>query len=53
MIDWSMTFRGNAISIGQDLQMIGDPMAYAGYALTLTGVGAPAGAPIAALGNGI
>ena len=28
-------------------------MAYAGYALTLTGVGAPAGVPIAALGNGI
>ena len=51
--DWSMTFRGNAVSIGQSLQQVGNPMAYAGYSLTLTGVGAPVGVPLATWGNGI
>lgn len=38
---------------GQALQDIGDGMAYAGYGLTLTGVGAEIGAPMFGIGNGI
>ena len=52
-IDWSMTFRGNVTNIGQNMQQIGNGMAYAGYALTLTGGGAAFGVPLAAWGNGI
>lgn len=51
--DWDKTLRMNSISIGRDLQSIGDPMFYAGYGLTLTGVGAGAGAPLATAGGTI
>lgn len=52
-IDWKITFKVNGTEIGQNLQMVGDGMAYAGYGLTLTGAGASFGVPIAGIGNGI
>lgn len=40
-------------SVLSGMQNLGDAMAVGGYALTLTGVGAEVGVPLAAIGNGI
>jgi hypothetical protein len=41
------------LNIANDLQDVGDATAVGGYGLTLTGVGAEIGVPLAAIGNGL
>ena len=51
VFDLETTLRVNGAEWGRGLQTGGDYLTYTGYGLTLTGVGAEAGVPMAATGN--